>query len=89
MTVGLASASQKARQLLDKMEIEGHLSEEEGKRIIDELIKSGKSEATDFQGEILQYIQKIYEEIETPSVRQLNELRQRIEVLEQQLKEKS
>jgi polyhydroxyalkanoate synthesis regulator phasin len=35
--IGIASLSRRAKFLLDKLEIEGKLSEEEGKRIVDEI----------------------------------------------------
>ncbi len=41
MAVGLASTSEKVRAMLRKMDVEGQLTEEEGKRIVDELLNSG------------------------------------------------
>lgn len=86
MAVGLASASQKAKQLLDKMNVEGRITEEEGKRIIDELFSSGKDSAAHFKEDIKQYINDILDELQTPTRKAFNELEERVAQLEAQLK---
>ncbi len=86
MAVGLASTSQKAKQLLDKMNVEGRITEEEGKRIIDELFNSGKDSAAHIKEDIKLYITDILGELQTPTQKAFNELQERVAQLEAQLK---
>lgn len=88
MAVGIAATSKKIKQLLEKMEIEGNLSEEEGKRILNEIYESGISEATHIREEIRGHITKILDEVDTPSKREFNELKARIEKLESSLNQR-
>ena len=85
MAVGMASTSQKVRALLEKMEIEGQLTEEEGERIINELFASGKGELAHLSDEIKEGLKNLMQEIQTPSVKEVNDLKQRISDLEEKL----
>jgi polyhydroxyalkanoate synthesis regulator phasin len=89
MGIGLASTSQKAKMLLDKMEIEGKLSEEEGKRIITEFIEGVKREGAHLQDSAYRYLHEVLNELETPSKKEFYALQARVEKLEQLLKEKN
>lgn len=86
MAVGLASTSQKAKQLLDKMNIEGRITEEEGKRILDELFNTGKSSADSVKDTVKAYITDILNELQTPTQKAFNELQEKVNQLEAQLK---
>ncbi len=89
MGIGLASTSQKAKMLLDKMEIEGKLSEEEGKLIITEFIEGVKGEGAHLQDSAYRYLHEVLNELETPSKKEFYALQARVEKLEQLLKEKN
>ncbi|MFN4082177.1 MAG: phasin family protein [Bacteroidia bacterium] len=85
MAVGLASTSQKIKVLLDKMHIEGKLTEDEGKRIVNELFENTKNTADNFKDEIGLYIQDILNELKTPTLKEFEELKTRIAKLEAEL----
>jgi polyhydroxyalkanoate synthesis regulator phasin len=82
MGVGLASTSAKAKQLLEKMNVEGRLTEEEGKRIIDELFQSGKNSADEMKEQVSQYLAEMLSELQTPSQKAFNDLEKRVAQLE-------
>jgi polyhydroxyalkanoate synthesis regulator phasin len=82
MGVGLASTSQKAKLLLEKMDMEGHLSEEEGKRIIGEIMGGIKQEGAHLQEDVYRYMHEIFNELDTPSKTEYYALQQRVEKLE-------
>ncbi len=88
MGIGLASTSQKAKVLLEKMELEGKLSEEEGKRLVREFVEGVKGEGAHLQDNALRYLHEVLNELETPSKKEFNELKDRVEKLEQLLQEK-
>lgn len=87
MGVGLASTSQKAKLLLEKMDLEGRLSEEEGKRIVGEIVSSIKQEGNHLQDEAFRYLHDIFNELESPSKKEFIALQNRVEKLEKCLKE--
>ncbi|MFN5921447.1 MAG: phasin family protein [Bacteroidota bacterium] len=82
MAVGLASASDKARRLLDKMSIEGKMSEEEGKRIIHELFHSGAEAGTQMKDEMMAKFYDLLMELQIPSQKDFAELSNRVKQLE-------
>lgn len=82
MGIGLASLSKRARFLLDKLEIEGQLGEEEGKRIVEDILKEVKGEGAHLKDDFYRYLHDTLNEFETPSRKDLNELKQRVEKLE-------
>jgi polyhydroxyalkanoate synthesis regulator phasin len=87
MGVGLASTSRKAQLLLEKMEMEGQLSEEEGKRIVGEIIQGVKSEGAHLKDDAYRYFHEVLNEIDTPSKKEFFQLQQRVEKLEAILKQ--
>jgi polyhydroxyalkanoate synthesis regulator phasin len=84
--IGIASLSRRAKFLLDKLEIEGKLSEEEGKRIVDEITAELKGEGAQLKDDLYGFLEQTLSEFETPTRRELNELKARIEKLETLLK---
>ncbi len=86
MGLGLASTSRRAKFLLDKIEIEGKLSEEEGRRISDEILSAFKSEGSNMGNDIKDYLNDTLSEFETPSRKEFNALKDRIAKLEAVLK---
>ncbi|MDZ4669156.1 MAG: hypothetical protein SGJ00_14910 [bacterium] len=85
--VGLASTSRKAQLLLEKMEMEGELSEEEGKRIISEIVRGVKSEGAHLKDDATRYFHEVLNEMDTPSKTEFYALQKRVEKLESLLKE--
>ncbi len=85
LAVGVASTSSKAKLLLNKMEIEGKLTEEEGKRIIDEVINSAKSTGSNVKDELSNYLQDLLSELQTPTKKEFCELQEKVAKLEQEL----
>ena len=81
--IGIASLSRRAKFLL---EIEGKLSEEEGKRIVDEITAELKGEGQHLKDDFYGFLEQSLSEFETPTRRELNELKARIEKLETLLK---
>ncbi|MFA7381646.1 MAG: hypothetical protein WC150_14405 [Bacteroidia bacterium] len=88
MAVGLASTSEKVRAMLRKMDVEGQLTEEEGKRIVDELLNSGKEQANELKNEVRDNLLSLMREMQTPTMNDVEKLHQRIAELEARLKEK-
>lgn len=88
MAVGLASTSEKVRAMLRKMDVEGQLTEEEGKRIVDELLNSGKEQANELKNEVRDNLLSLMREMQTPTMNDVEKLNQRIAELEAKLKEK-
>jgi len=88
MAVGLASTSEKVRAMLRKMDVEGQLTEEEGKRIVDELMNSGKEQANELKNEVRDNLLSLMREMQTPTMNDVEKLNQRIAELEARLKEK-
>lgn len=82
MAVGLASASDKAKRLLDKMSIEGKMSEEEGKRIIHELFNSGAEAGSQMKDEMMAKFYDLLMELQIPSQKDFAELSNRVKQLE-------
>lgn len=87
MGIGLASTSHKAKMLLDKMEMEGKLSEEEGKRIVEEFIAGVKGQGAHLQDNAYRYLHEVLNEIDSPSKKEFYALQARVEKLEQWMKE--
>jgi len=87
MAIGLASTSEKARNMLDKMSIEGKLSEEEGRRIIDEIFNTGKGAGNELKDELLAKFNDMLLELQIPSRKDIEDLKSRITQLEVQLNE--
>lgn len=85
LAVGLASTSTKAKQLLEKMNVEGKLTEEEGRRIIDELFQSGKTSADELKERVKEYTTEMLNELKTPSQKAFDDLEKRVTQLEAQL----
>lgn len=82
MAVGLASTSQKIKYLFEKADIEGKLTEEEGKRLLDELWSKGKLEADLLTKEFKDKVAEILFELKTPSQKEFDDLKLRVEKLE-------
>jgi len=82
MGLGLASTSRRAKFLLDKIEIEGKLSEEEGRRITDEILSALKSESGNVGNDIKDYLNDALSEFETPSRKEFKLLQDRVQKLE-------
>lgn len=82
MGLGLASTSRRAKFLLDKIEIEGKLSEEEGRRITDEMLAAFKSEGSSFGSDVKNYLNDTLSEFETPSRKEFMQLQERVAKLE-------
>ncbi|OYU97485.1 MAG: hypothetical protein CFE21_04110 [Bacteroidetes bacterium B1(2017)] len=87
MGVGLASTSHKAKLLLNKLDLEGQLSEEEGKRIVSEIVQSVKSEGSHLQDDVYRYLHEVLNELESPSKKEFIDLQKRVVKLEAILKE--
>lgn len=88
MAVGLASTSEKVRALLSKMDVEGQLTEEEGKRIVDELLNTGKEQALELKNDTRDSLISLMREMQTPTMNDIEALKQRIAELEAKLQEK-
>jgi polyhydroxyalkanoate synthesis regulator phasin len=88
MAIGLASTSEKARKLLEKMDVEGKLTEEEGKRIIHELFDMGSQTTQNAKLELKNYFNDLLLELQLPSRKDFEDLKKRIELVEQKLTNK-
>jgi polyhydroxyalkanoate synthesis regulator phasin len=83
--VGLASTSEKARKLLESFHIEGKLSEEEGRRIIDEIMTNTTQTGMDIKEQLEQKIQEILLELQMPSRKEWMAMQERFSKIEQEL----
>jgi len=68
--------------------VEGRLTEEEGKRIVDELFQSGKNSADEVKEQVRQYFAETLSELQTPSQKAFNDLEKRVAQLEARLNSK-
>lgn len=83
--VGLASTSEKARKLLESFHVEGQLSEEEGRRIINEIMANTTETGMKMKEQLKQKIQDILLELQMPSRKEWMAMQERIAKLEQEL----
>lgn len=89
MAVGVASTSDKVRMLLNKAEVEGKITQEEGKRIVEELWANGVTNTDSMLAELKLKFADIMSEISTPTTKEFDALKQKVADLEKKLAEKT
>lgn len=85
MALGLASSSDKARRLLEKWNVEGQLSEEEGKRIINELFNSSADAGSELKQDLKKRLDNILLDLQLPSKKDITDLHARLDAIEKRL----
>lgn len=84
--VGLVTiATEKVQETVTGLVDNGKLSEEEGKKVVDDLIADLDSKKDDFEGRINSLVNKIVNTVDLPSRSDFSTLKARIKELEAQL----
>ncbi len=78
-------ATEKVQDTVSNLVDNGKLSEEEGKKIVDDLISDIESKKEDFEGKVNSLVNKIVNTIDLPSRNDFSTLKARIKELEAQL----
>ena len=87
--VGLVTiATEKVQDTVKGLVDNGKLSEEEGKKVVDDLITDLESRREDFEGRVNTLVNKIVNTVDLPSRSDFSTLKNRIKELEAQLEEK-
>ncbi len=85
-SVGMISvATEKVQDTVTKLVDDGKLSEQEGKKIVDDLMSDLESKKETFEGRINNIINKIVHTVNIPSRTDFSSLKARIKELEAQL----
>ncbi len=80
---GFASAATKrTAETINNLIKEGKISEEEGKKILDELEKEGGEQRAEFEMELKSMMEKILKKMNIPSQGDIERLEKRLDVLE-------
>jgi polyhydroxyalkanoate synthesis regulator phasin len=87
--VGLVTiATEKVQETVKGLVDSGKLSEEEGKKVVDDLITDLESKKEDVEGRVNTLVNKIVNTVDLPSRSDFTTLKSRIKELESQLEEK-
>lgn len=87
--VGLVTiATEKVQETVKGLVDSGKLSEEEGKKVVDDLITDLESKKEDVEGRVNTLVNKIVNTVDLPSRSDFTTLKSRIKELEAQLEEK-
>ena len=87
--VGLVTiATEKVQETVAGLVDNGKLSEEEGKKVVDDLIADLDSKKDDFEGRVNSLVNKIVNTVDLPSRSDFSTLKARIKELEAQLESK-
>lgn len=87
--VGLVTiATEKVQDTVKGLVDNGKLSEEEGKKVVDDLISDLEAKREDFEGRVNSLVNKIVNTVDLPSRSDFSTLKNRIKELEAQLEEK-
>ncbi len=81
--IGVASlAKDKAEELVEKIAAESKLSEEEGKKLVKELLEKSEEARKEFQDQVGKRVRETLDSIDIPSREELQDLKARIKKLE-------
>jgi polyhydroxyalkanoate synthesis regulator phasin len=81
--IGVASKTSRfAEDVIHDLIERGKLSEDEGKKIIEDLVQTGSEQRQVFEKEMNSYLEKVLEKMDIPSREEYNKLSERISVLE-------
>jgi polyhydroxyalkanoate synthesis regulator phasin len=81
--IGVASKTGRfAEEVIRDLVEAGKISEEEGKKIINDLEKEGHVQRQEFEKEMTRYIERIIQEMDIPSRTDYDNLVKRVEILE-------
>lgn len=88
-SVGLVTiATEKVQETVSTLVDNGKLSEEEGKKVVDDLISDLDSKKEEFEGRVNSLVNKIVNTVDLPSRSDFTTLKARIKELEAQLESK-
>jgi polyhydroxyalkanoate synthesis regulator phasin len=81
--VGLAtSSSEKVKQEIDTLVERGKLSEEEGKKVVDDVVRNFEVKKEEFEGKLSVAVEKVLDKLNLPSLDYVEKLEKRIKSLE-------
>lgn len=84
--VGLVTlTAERLQKSVDELVSKGKLSEEEGRKVVDDLMTETESKREEFESRIRSIVEKVMNRIDYPSHKEIQDLRARIEVLETKL----
>lgn len=80
---GTASMARKrATEVINELIEQGKITEEEGRKIIDELNKEGEEQRGEFEKEMKTTLEKMLAKMNIPSKKEFEALEKRVEILE-------
>ena len=91
INTGFGAASltlNKMRELVDDLMSQGKLSEEEGKKLMEDLRSETRKRGETFESEMKKYIRMLLERMDLPSREEVTKLRNRVDLLEEKLQNK-
>jgi len=91
INTGFGAASltlNKMRELVDDLMSQGKLSEEEGKKLMEDLRSETRKRGEIFESEMKKYIRMLLERMDLPSREEVTKLRNRVDLLEEKLQNK-
>lgn len=84
--VGLVSlTAERLQKSVDELVSKGKLSEDEGRKVVDDLMTETEGKREEFESRIRSIVEKVMNRIDYPSHKEVQDLRARIEVLETRL----
>ena len=84
----VAMTAEKIEETVKEIVNRGHMSEKEGKELVDDLIEKSKKAKRDLGERIENAVQETLQRLKIPSRREVDELKSRIEQLEKALEKK-
>jgi polyhydroxyalkanoate synthesis regulator phasin len=83
--IGMASLTKdRAEELIEKMVMESKLTEEEGRKVVKELLEKSEEARKEFQDQVGKRVRETLKSMDIPSREELQDLKARIEKLEGQ-----
>ena len=87
--VGLVSlTSEKVQETVDELVKQRKISQEEGKKIVDDFIKETEAKKEDFEDKLKKVVEEVVDKFEFLTGKDLDELRNRIDTLESKVTKK-
>ena len=88
--VGLASlTAEKLQKSIDKLVDEEKISEQEGKKIVDEFFKKTESKKKDFENQITKITEEVVKKFDFSKAKEILELNKRVKALENKVSKMS
>ena len=77
-----ATAAEKLQQSIDELVSKGKISEEEGKKVVDDLVKDTESKREALEDKVKKAVESVMSKLQLPTREELKEMQTRLEQLE-------